>query len=181
VYEGERSRTKDNNLLGKFELTGIPPAPRGVPQITVTFDVDANGILNVSAEDKTTGNKNKITITNDKGAWAAAANATRKDSDWLRHVGYGHLCRALPSLLCVHCTSQPAASYPIFAVAGVALPPFLQAIRARRRWSAGSFHSPCSFFLPAGRLSKDEIERMVQEAEKYASEDEQHRKRVEVR
>jgi len=67
VYEGERSMTRDNNLLGKFELTGIPPAPRGVPQIEVTFDIDANGILNVSAEDKTTGNKNKITITNDKG------------------------------------------------------------------------------------------------------------------
>jgi len=67
VYEGERSMTKDNNLLGKFELSGIPPAPRGVPQIEVTFDIDANGILNVSAEDKTTGNKNKITITNDKG------------------------------------------------------------------------------------------------------------------
>jgi heat shock 70kDa protein 1/2/6/8 len=98
VYEGERARTKDNNLLGKFELTGIPPAPRGVPQINVTFDVDANGILNVSAEDKTTGNKNKITITNDKG-----------------------------------------------------------------------------------RLSKDEIERMVQEAEKYKAEDEVHKKRVEAR
>ncbi|KAL4854067.1 Heat shock cognate protein [Chlorella vulgaris] len=98
VYEGERSRTKDNNLLGKFELTGIPPAPRGVPQINVTFDVDANGILNVSAEDKTTGNKNKITITNDKG-----------------------------------------------------------------------------------RLSKDEIERMVQEAEKYKSEDEQARRKVEAK
>jgi molecular chaperone DnaK (HSP70) len=54
VYEGERSMTRDNNLLGKFELTGIPPAPRGVPQIEVTFDIDANGILNVSAEDKTT-------------------------------------------------------------------------------------------------------------------------------
>jgi L1 cell adhesion molecule like protein len=67
VFEGERSRTKDCNLLGKFELTGIPPAPRGVPQINVIFDIDANGILNVSAEDKTTGNKNKITITNDKG------------------------------------------------------------------------------------------------------------------
>ncbi|KAG6505577.1 heat shock 70 kDa protein-like [Zingiber officinale] len=67
VYEGERARTKDNNLLGKFELTGIPPAPRGVPQINVTFDIDANGILNVSAEDKTAGVKNKITITNDKG------------------------------------------------------------------------------------------------------------------
>ncbi|KAF9589412.1 hypothetical protein IFM89_023688 [Coptis chinensis] len=67
VFEGERTRTRDNNMLGKFELSGIPPAPRGVPQITVCFDIDANGILNVSAEDKTTGQKNKITITNDKG------------------------------------------------------------------------------------------------------------------
>jgi L1 cell adhesion molecule like protein len=67
VYEGERARTRDNNLLGKFELAGIPPAPRGVPQINVAFDIDANGILNVSAEDKTAGVKNKITITNDKG------------------------------------------------------------------------------------------------------------------
>jgi len=98
VYEGERARTKDNNLLGKFELTGIPPAPRGVPQINVIFDIDANGILNVSAEDKTTGKKNKITITNDKG-----------------------------------------------------------------------------------RLTKDEIERMVQEAEKYKAEDEAQRKKVEAK
>ncbi|CAI5951469.1 unnamed protein product [Closterium sp. NIES-65] len=98
VYEGERARTKDNNLLGKFELSGIPPAPRGVPQITVTFDIDANGILNVSAEDKTTGQKNKITITNDKG-----------------------------------------------------------------------------------RLSKEEIERMVEEAEKYKDDDEQHKKRVQAK
>ena len=98
VYEGERSRTKDNNLLGKFELSGIPPVPRGVPQINVIFDIDANGILNVSAEDKTTGKREKITITNDKG-----------------------------------------------------------------------------------RLSKDEIERMVQEAEKYKTEDEEHKKRVEAR
>ncbi|XP_037073671.1 heat shock 70 kDa protein cognate 4 [Pollicipes pollicipes] len=67
VYEGERAMTKDNNLLGKFELTGIPPAPRGVPQIEVTFDIDANGIMNVSAADKSTGKENKITITNDKG------------------------------------------------------------------------------------------------------------------
>ncbi|KAJ8754095.1 hypothetical protein K2173_001993 [Erythroxylum novogranatense] len=98
VYEGERTRTRDNNLLGKFELSGIPPAPRGVPQITVCFDIDANGILNVSAEDKTTGQKNKITITNDKG-----------------------------------------------------------------------------------RLSKEEIEKMVQEAEKYKSEDEEHKKKVEAK
>ena len=59
--------TKDNNLLGKFELVSIPPAPRGVPQIEVTFDIDANGILNVSAFDKSTSEQNKITITNDKG------------------------------------------------------------------------------------------------------------------
>jgi len=98
VYEGERARTKDNNLLGKFELTGIPPAPRGVPQIEVTFDVDANGIMNVSAVDKTTGKSNKITITNEKG-----------------------------------------------------------------------------------RLSKEEIERMLQEAEKYAKEDEDARNRVSAR
>jgi L1 cell adhesion molecule like protein len=95
VYEGERAMTKDNNLLGKFELSGIPPAPRGVPQIDVQFDVDANGILNVTATDKSTGKENKITITNDKG-----------------------------------------------------------------------------------RLSKDDIERMVNEAEKFKGEDEQQRERV---
>nr|ABS53145.1 heat shock protein 70 [Latimeria menadoensis] len=67
VYEGERAMTKDNNLLGKFELSRIPPSPRGVPQIEVTFDIDANGIMNVSAADKSTGKENKITITNDKG------------------------------------------------------------------------------------------------------------------
>ncbi|CAN3366796.1 heat shock protein Ssa2p [Diutina catenulata] len=67
VFEGERTKTKDNNLLGKFELSGIPPAPRGVPQIEVTFDLDANGILNVSAVEKGTGKTQKITITNDKG------------------------------------------------------------------------------------------------------------------
>lgn len=95
VYEGERAMTRDNNLLGKFELSGIPPAPRGVPQIEVTFDIDANGILNVSAADKSTGKNNKITITNDKG-----------------------------------------------------------------------------------RLSKEEIERMVNDAEKYRNEDEQQRERI---
>merc|ERR1712083_1139105 len=58
--------TKDNHMLGKFDITGIPPAPRGVPQIEVTFEIDANGIMIVSAEDKGTGNKEKITITNDK-------------------------------------------------------------------------------------------------------------------
>ena len=71
VFEGERAMTRDNNLLGKFELSGIPPAPRGVPQIEVTFDIDRNGILNVSAADKSTGKANKITITNDKGRLTA--------------------------------------------------------------------------------------------------------------
>ncbi|GBM05355.1 Endoplasmic reticulum chaperone BiP [Araneus ventricosus] len=65
VYEGERPMTKDNHLLGKFDLNGIPPAPRGVPQIEVTFEIDVNGILKVTAEDKGTGIKEKITITND--------------------------------------------------------------------------------------------------------------------
>merc|ERR1712151_898745 len=67
VFEGERPMTKDNHLLGKFELGGIPPAPRGQPQIEVTFEIDSNGILNVGAEDKATGKSEKITITNDKG------------------------------------------------------------------------------------------------------------------
>jgi L1 cell adhesion molecule like protein len=98
VFEGERSMTRDNNLLGKFNLDGIPPMPRGQPQIDVTFDIDANGILNVSAIEKSTGKENKITITNDKG-----------------------------------------------------------------------------------RLSQDEIERMVQEAEKYKAEDDANKNRVEAK
>jgi len=72
VFEGERAMTKDNNQLGKFHLDGIPPAPRGVPQVEVTFDLDANGILNVSAVEKSTGKSSKITITNDKGRLSQA-------------------------------------------------------------------------------------------------------------
>lgn len=87
VFEGERAMTRDNNLLGKFELTGIPPAPRGVPQIEVTFDLDSNCILNVTAKDKTTGKQNKITITNDKGRLSKeqieklVADAARYDAE----------------------------------------------------------------------------------------------------
>jgi len=72
VFEGERAMTKDNNLLGKFHLDGIPPAPRGVPQIEIVYDIDANGILNVSASDKNTGKSNQITITNEKGRLSQA-------------------------------------------------------------------------------------------------------------
>merc|ERR1739848_675979 len=97
-FEGERSMTKDNNSLGKFNLDGIPPMPRGQPQIDVCFDIDANGILNVSATEKSTGKEQKITITNDKG-----------------------------------------------------------------------------------RLSQDEIERMVQEGEKYKAEDDANRNRIEAK
>ena len=71
VYEGERTMTKDNNSLGTFELEGIPPAPRGVPQIEVSFDIDANGIMNIEAQDKGSGKKEAITITNDKGRLSA--------------------------------------------------------------------------------------------------------------
>lgn len=71
VFEGERTMTKDNNLLGKFELQGIPPAPRGQPQIEVTFELDANGILRVTAGDKGSGKTESITITNDKGRLSA--------------------------------------------------------------------------------------------------------------
>jgi len=67
VFEGERAMTKDNNLLGKFELIGIPPAPRGVPQIDVTFAIDVNSILKVSAAEKSAGKEKSVTITNDKG------------------------------------------------------------------------------------------------------------------
>ncbi|VDK65257.1 unnamed protein product, partial [Anisakis simplex] len=72
VYEGERALTKDNNQLGRFDLTQIPPAPRGVPQIEVTFDLDANGILHVSAADKSTGRSNKIAIKNERGRLSPA-------------------------------------------------------------------------------------------------------------
>ena len=71
VFEGERTMTKDNNSLGNFELGGIPPAPRGIPQIEVTFDIDANGIMNIEAKDKGSGNTQNLTITNDKGRLTA--------------------------------------------------------------------------------------------------------------
>merc|ERR1712159_897413 len=80
VFEGERSMTRDCNLLGKFNLDGIPPMPRGQPQIDVTFDIDANGILNVNAVEKSTGKEQKITIKNDKGRLSDEANRLRIDA-----------------------------------------------------------------------------------------------------
>ena len=81
VYEGERAMTKDNHLLGKFELTGIPPAPRGVPQIEVTFDIDANGIVSVQAKDKGTGKEHKITIQASGGLSDDDIEAMVKDAE----------------------------------------------------------------------------------------------------
>jgi len=84
VFEGERSMTKDNNLLGTFELSGIPPLPRGQPKIEVTFEVDANGIMNVSAKDETSGKHNKITIKNEKGRLSEEEiqNMLKKQKKW---------------------------------------------------------------------------------------------------
>jgi len=91
VFEGERAMTKDNHLLGKFDLSGIPPAPRGVPQIEVTFDIDANGILNVSAVDKSTGKQSKITITNDKGRLSKEEiERMVSDAEKFKQVCYGY-------------------------------------------------------------------------------------------
>jgi L1 cell adhesion molecule like protein len=85
VFEGERAMTKDNNLLGKFELTGIPPAPRGTPKIEVTFNIDANGIMNVSAKDLSTNKANQITITNDKGRLSQSEiEAMLKEADKMK-------------------------------------------------------------------------------------------------
>ena len=94
VFEGERKFTKDNTLLGKFQLDGIPPMPRGVPQIEVSFDIDANGILNVQAAEKSTGKSDKITITNDKGRLSEEeiqrmveeAEKYKEDDDKLKEV-----------------------------------------------------------------------------------------------
>jgi molecular chaperone DnaK len=81
VYQGERSMARDNRLLGVFELTGIPPAPRGVPQVEVTFDIDANGILNVSAKDRATNNEQKITITSSSGLSKEEVEKIAKDAE----------------------------------------------------------------------------------------------------
>jgi L1 cell adhesion molecule like protein len=87
VYEGERARTKDNHLLGTFRLNGIPPAPRGVPQVEVTFNIDANGILNVSASDKATSRSNRITIANDDPGRLSKEEISRMIDDGEKYQG----------------------------------------------------------------------------------------------
>merc|ERR1712110_158551 len=84
VFEGERQFTRDNNLLGKFDLQGIPPAPRGVPQIEVGFDLDANGIVNVSAIDKSTGKKQSITIQSSGGLSDAEVERMVQEAENMR-------------------------------------------------------------------------------------------------
>jgi molecular chaperone DnaK len=81
VYQGERAMAKDNRMLGVFQLVGIPPAPRGIPQIEVTFDIDANGILNVLAKDKATNNEQKITITSSSGLSKEEVEKMAKDAE----------------------------------------------------------------------------------------------------
>ena len=97
VYEGERARTKDNNLLGKFELASISPAPPDVPQIEVTFDIDANGFLYVSAADKTAGKSNGIWINNDKGR-LSKEEVVRMVNDTEKYKGKHRLTFLIPFL-----------------------------------------------------------------------------------
>jgi len=81
VYQGERAMARDNRMLGVFQLIGIPPAPRGIPQVEVTFDIDANGILNVTAKDKATNNEQKITITSSSGLSKEEVDKMAKDAE----------------------------------------------------------------------------------------------------
>lgn len=148
VFEGERSRTRDNNLLGKFELSGIPPAPRGVPQINVVFDIDANGILNVSAEDKAT---------------CETTPATKPVSQ--------HLCETVLA----DSVQQAGGRWPRQACEKCLN------LRESDTGSRAAIKNKIVITNDKGRLSKDEIERMVQEAEKYKAEDEEHKKRIDAK
>jgi hypothetical protein len=155
VFEGERTMTKDNHKLGQFDLKGIPSAPRGVPQIEVTFEVDANGILSVAAQDKGTGKKESITITSDKVRCARAG--------WPAAGG----CRAAVLLGCwpglllgrYWCSARPGPC------------PHLPSPAPPRR----------PRLPPQGRLSQEEIEEMVKQAEQFAEQDKALKDRIEGR
>lgn len=155
--------TKDNNLLGKFELTGIPPAPRGVPQIEVTFDIDANGILNVSAVDKSTGKENKITITNDKGKLALLICGI---NNWSQRKKIVQITMVV--FISAFEGVQPRDQNGIAGVTRYRTAKQLIAFKAVSK----------RLVNVTGRLSKEDIERMVQEAEKYKAEDEKQRDKV---
>eukprot|EP00419_Tripos_fusus_P035802 CAMPEP_0172777220 /NCGR_PEP_ID=MMETSP1074-20121228/201282_1 /TAXON_ID=2916 /ORGANISM="Ceratium fusus, Strain PA161109" /LENGTH=732 /DNA_ID=CAMNT_0013614133 /DNA_START=63 /DNA_END=2263 /DNA_ORIENTATION=+ len=154
VFEGERAMTKDNNLLGKFHLDGIPPAPRGVPQIEVTFDIDANGILNVSAQDKSTGKSNQITITNEKGR-LSQAEIDRMVQEAEKYAA-----------------AQIEVTFDIDANG-------ILNVSAQDKSTGKS--NQITITNEKGRLSQAEIDRMVQEAEKYAAEDEANKSKVEAK
>ncbi|KAF8547459.1 heat shock protein 70, partial [Imleria badia] len=176
VYEGERARTKDNNLLGKFELCGIRPAPRGVPQIEVTFDIDANGILNVSAADKTTGKSNRITITNDKG------RLSKQEIE--RMVSEAEKFKAEDEAAAAHIqASNGLESYAYNLRSSLSdeklANKFDVADKVKLEWAVGDGIAWLDGSQQASkedndkdRLSKKEIECMVSEAKKYKAEDE---------
>lgn len=162
VFEGERARTRDNNLLGKFELSGIPPAPRGVPQITVAFDIDANGILNVSAEGARSGD--------DCPMYRSCSVRVRDRSacPWIVRVPIAPEAGAL--------VAQRLAAAPPTLSENALLP--LSSPLADR--STGRVQR-CVIKNDKGRLSREEIEKMVSDAERYKAEDEAVREKVEAK
>nr|KAF6276642.1 hypothetical protein mMyoMyo1_010289 [Myotis myotis] len=196
VFEGERAMTRDNNLLGRFELSGIPPAPRGVPQIEVTFDIDANGILNVTAMDKSTGKANKITITNDKGR-LSKEDIERMVQEAERYKAEDEVQRERVS------AKNALESYAFNMKSAVEDEGLKGKISEADKKKVLDKCQEVTFDIDAngilnvtamdkstgkankititndkGRLSKEDIERMVQEAERYKAEDEVQRERV---
>ena len=169
VFEGERTRTKDNNLLGKFDLSGIPPAPRGVPQINVGFDMDANGILNVSAEDKTTGALHISSgdlLAGSFGSCGVPSAKVNNNGSIPLNVDVSHQYSEVCAI---------GSTVPVVFVWRM-----LVNADTGRLHVAGK-QNKITITNDKGRLSKDEIERMVTDAEKYQAEDEEVRRKVEAK